>query len=131
MTHMHLEDDHYCFACGLENPYGLRTHWIIAGKTTSTTFIPDRKYQGWKGIVHGGILATLLDEAMIRLACFIYGSALTAEMKIRFVKTAEIGKRLDIRGEIIHDKRKIIEMRSTIHTSEILIAHATGKAIKM
>lgn len=67
MTKLNLEDDRYCFACGLDNPDGLRIEWITSGKTATATFIPDRKYQGWKGILHGGITATLLDEAMTRL----------------------------------------------------------------
>lgn len=126
-----LEDDQYCFACGLDNSDGLRIKWTTSGKTASATFIPDRKYQGWKGILHGGIIATLLDEAMTRLACLACGAALTAEMTIRFVNRAEIGKLLNIHGEIINERRKIIEMKATIHSSGTLIAHATGKAIKI
>jgi uncharacterized protein (TIGR00369 family) len=131
MTKLKLEDDHYCFACGLDNPDGLRIEWITSGKTATATFIADRKYQGWKGILHGGIIATLLDEAMTRLAWLACGGALTAEMTIRFVAPAEIGKLLDIHGEIINERRKIVEMKATIHSSGTFIAHATGKAIKI
>jgi len=42
---------------------------------TASEFIPDRKYQGWKAILHGGIIATLLDEAMTRLAWIACGGA--------------------------------------------------------
>lgn len=122
-----LEDDNHCFACGINNPDGLGLKWIISGKAANAKFTPDRKYQGWKGILHGGIIATLLDEAMSQ-AC---GGALTAEMTIRFVAPAEIGKLLDIHGEIINERRKIVETKASIHSSGILIAHATGKAIKI
>lgn len=131
MTKLNLEDDNYCFACGLDNPDGLRIEWITPGKTATAIFIPDRKYQGWKGILHGGIIATLLDEDMTRLAWLACGGALTAEMTIRFVNPAEIGKLLDIQGEITNERRKIVEMKATIHSSGTLIAHATGKAIKI
>lgn len=131
MAKLKLEDDHYCFACGLENPDGLRLQWITSEKTAAAKFIPDRKFQGWKGVLHGGIIATLLDEAMTRLAWLTYGGALTAEMTIRFVAPAEIGKLLDIHGEITNDRRKLVEMKTSIHSSGILIAHATGKAIKI
>ena len=131
MTKLNLEDDRRCFVCGLDNPDGLRLEWITIDKTATAQFIPDQKYQGWKDILHGGIVATLLDEAMTRLVCLVYGGALTAEMTIRFVKPAEIGKLLDIRGEIISERRKIVEMKATIHSSGTLIAHATGKAIKI
>lgn len=131
MTKLKLEDDHFCFACGIENPDGLRLQWITSGKTTTAQFIPERKYQGWKGILHGGIIATLLDEAMTRLAWLACGGGLTAEMTIRFVAPAKIGKLLDIYGEITNERRKIVEMKASIHSDGVLIAHATGKAIKV
>ena len=60
MPRIQLEDDHYCFACGLENPHGLRIRWLTEGKTARGEFVPERKFQGWKGIVHGGILGEKL-----------------------------------------------------------------------
>ncbi len=124
-----LVDDECCFACGMKNPDGLQIVWKIEGFTTTAEFTPDKKYQGWKGILHGGIIATLLDEAMTRLAWVTCGGALTAEMTVRYVKPAEIGKLLSIRGEIVNQRRKIIEMKAEIHSENQLIAHSTGKAV--
>lgn len=129
MSKLKLEDDNQCFACGMENPDGLRIEWAIEGLTTTAQFTPDRKYQGWKGIVHGGIIATLLDEAMTRLACIIFQGALTAEMTVRYVAPAPIGQLLSIRGEIVSQRRNLIEMKATIHCDDTLIAHSIGKAI--
>lgn len=131
---MKLEDDRCCFACGMDNPDGLRLEWKVDGPVMTTTFVPPQKYQGWKGIVHGGILATLLDEAMTRLAGLSFGGAVTAEMTIRYVAPAHIGEMLYIRGEIVKDDRKLIEMRSFIYTpdeSGKLIARATGKVVRV
>jgi uncharacterized protein (TIGR00369 family) len=129
MGKIQVEDDRHCFACGMDNLDGLRIEWVTSGKIATARFVPDRKYQGWKGILHGGIIATLLDEAMTRLAFLACKGALTAEMTVRFVTPAEIGKPLDIRGEITHERRKIVETKATIHSAGVLIAHATGKAI--
>ena len=133
MKKLELVDDHRCFACGMDNPDGLRLEWKVEGLTTSTLYTPESKYQGWKGILHGGIIATLLDEAMTRLAWVIYGGAVTAEMTVRYVAPAEIGDLLIIRGEIVSDSRKLVEMKASIHSSATgkLIAHSTGKAMKM
>lgn len=131
MTKLVLEDDHRCFACGMDNPDGLRLEWKVDGLTTTTEYTPERKYQGWKGILHGGIIATLLDEAMTRLAWITYGGALTAEMTVRFVAPARIGEVLIIRGEIVGVRRKIIDMKASIHSSGVLIAHSTGRALIM
>jgi len=68
---------------------------------------------------------------MTRLAWVTCGGALTAEMNVRFVAPAVIGEMLFIRGEIVNERRRIIEMKASIHSSESLIAHSTGKAIKI
>ncbi len=134
MKKLELEDDQHCFACGMENPDGLRIKWKQEGMLMTAHFTPTKKYQGWKGIVHGGILATLLDEAMTRLAGLLYKSVVTAEMTVRYVKPAPIGEKLFVRGEVIDGSRKIIEMRSAIFASDesgILIAQASGKILKV
>ena len=63
-----LVDNNYCFACGKENPDGLQLEFKYSedGSKVETTYIPPEKFQGWKGIVHGGIITTLLDEIMAR-----------------------------------------------------------------
>lgn len=132
MTKLVLENDHKCFACGLENPDGLRIEWKVEGLVTTAEFITVSKYQGWKGIAHGGIVATLLDEAMARLSWIVCGAALTAEMTVRYVAPALIGEKLYIRGEIVKDSRRMTEMKASIRDSSgKLIAHSTGKAIKL
>jgi uncharacterized protein (TIGR00369 family) len=117
----------------MENPDGLRLIWTVEGKTMSTFFTAEAKYQGWKGIVHGGILATLLDEAMTRLVCAVCGDALTAEMTVRYVAPAHIGELLYVKGEIIKESKRLLEMKATIHRKNAtgaIVAHATGKAVK-
>lgn len=128
---MKLEDDHRCFACGTENPDGLRIEWKVEGNAMTGEFIPEAKFQGWKGIVHGGILATLLDEAMTRLAGVLFGNAVTAEMTVRYQSPAPIGQKLFIRGELVKEGR-ILEMSSSIKDIKgVSIAKATGKVIKL
>ncbi len=129
-----LFDDHYCFACGADNPHGLGVEWKVEGKKTWTEFIPPRKFQGWKGIVHGGIIATLLDEAMTRLAWIACGGALTAEMTIRFVRPARVGKKIYALGEILSESRKLVQMRASLYMNDPkgkIIAWSEGKAVKI
>ncbi|HSN90704.1 MAG TPA: PaaI family thioesterase [Anaeromyxobacteraceae bacterium] len=57
-----------CFVCGRENPGGLRTAWESdreAGEVRATVSIPER-FNGYPGVVHGGIVTALLDEAVVR-----------------------------------------------------------------
>lgn len=127
-----LEDDHSCFVCGPNNPDGMQIKWNIEGQKTTAEFIARAKYQGWKGIVHGGILATLLDEAMARLAGVLWEGAVTAEMVVRYLKPAPVGEKLLIEGEVLKEAKKLVEMKASIRTEKgIEVAKATGKIIKV
>jgi uncharacterized protein (TIGR00369 family) len=132
MKKFELVDDRCCFVCGMENEGGLRIEWKVDGLVMTAEYVPERKYQGWKGILHGGIIATLLDETMTRLAGVVCGFSVTAEMNVRFVAPAKIGEVLKIRGEIVGQSRKVVEMKASIHDAAgKLVAHSSGKAIKM
>ena len=131
---LELIDDHYCFACGADNPDGLGVDWVVEGRACHGVFTPKRKFQGWKGMVHGGILAALLDEAMTRLAWIACGGAMTAEMTVRFLQPALTQDKIFAAGEIISENRKIVGMRAFLHKNTLsgaLIARSTGKAFKM
>ena len=58
-----LEDNDMCYACGRKNEKGLHLEFAFDDKEKQikTTFIPSDTHQGWMGVVHGGIIATLLD----------------------------------------------------------------------
>lgn len=134
MSKLNLQDDNKCFACGLDNMEGLRLQWTLEELSMSTFFKAEGKYQSWKGIVHGGILATLLDESMARLACVIYAQAVTAEMTVRYVLPAQIGEVLFVKGEVVKDSRRLLEMKATLYRgneSGVVIAYATGKIMKV
>jgi uncharacterized protein (TIGR00369 family) len=116
----------------MQNPDGLRIHWTVEGTVMTGEFTPEKKYQGWKGIVHGGIIATLLDEAMTRLAVVLYGSAVTAEMTVHYHSPAKIGEPIFIRGELVSQRRRLIEMKASLQTgSGREIASSTGKALQV
>lgn len=132
MKKLLLKDDNCCFACGMDNLDGLRVRWTVDENSMRGSFVPEKKFQGWAGIVHGGILATLLDEAMTRLAVVLSGGAVTAEMTVRYSTPARIGQLLMIKGELVKDSKKLMELKSSIIDEEgVLIASATGKAIKI
>ncbi len=53
-----------CFGCGRKNPIGLKLKFQWDGKTATAEFAAGENHQGWPGIVHGGIIFSILDEAM-------------------------------------------------------------------
>ncbi len=132
-----IGDDHYCFACGVRNPdgLGLRFEYPEPGRSRAE-FTPARKYQGWSGILHGGIIATLLDEAMAHA----YGgpargageSAVTAEMTVKFKKIVRTGEITVLEGRVTCVRGRLIECASILRDeSGTEFAEATGKLLRI
>jgi uncharacterized protein (TIGR00369 family) len=132
---MNIIDDHFCFACGRENPDGLRLafEYPESGRCRAE-FIPARKFQGWAGLLHGGVISTLLDEGF---AHALGGpergngaSAVTAEMTVRFKRPAEIGRKLVLEGRVVARDRRIVRCESVLRSEGgVEIAAATGKLV--
>jgi uncharacterized protein (TIGR00369 family) len=119
-----------CFVCGEGNPIGLRQRFETDGKVVRTRFTPRPEYAGFKGIVHGGILATLLDEIMV-WACAVQTRkfGFCAEMTIRFQRPALPGDELVVEGELVANRRgKIFEAKAEVRNAQgETLATATGK----
>jgi uncharacterized protein (TIGR00369 family) len=105
-----------CFVCGENNPNGLRLNFEIDAqkKTLKTTFVASPTFQGWDGIVHGGIISTLLDEAMAKLVYELGYHAVTASLEIKFKKPAPILKPLLVHGEITEVNRRLIRAKAHV-----------------
>ena len=128
---LELTDDAYCFVCGQDNPQGLKLKWTTDHQQTKTVFTPTKHHQGWKNIVHGGILATVLDEAMTRLAWQMFGGAVTAEMTIRYLKPAVVGEKLTVKATIDNPANRLLRASAELRNAkDQLVAAAEGKILK-
>ena len=83
-----------CFGCGDANPIGLRLRYRSEGDRLVTEFTPGEAHQGWPGIVHGGIIATLLYEVMENLPHHAGKVAMMRGMQTRFRRPALTGERI-------------------------------------
>jgi len=128
-----LQDNEKCFVCGKKNPAGLAVDFDIniENKSISALFTPSDIHQGFEGIVHGGILSSLLDEAMAKLAFSLGLQAVTAEMTTKFKSPASPGQELRVSGRITGENRKLIQAEAKIEQGRNVIAEATGKLIKV
>ena len=117
-----------CFGCGQKNPIGLKLSFTKDGDTCRAEFTPGKVYQGWPGLVHGGILACLLDEAMSN-AVYAEGIAcLTASMQIRLKQPVEVEIPLTITALVTKKNRKLIETKARICLEDgTVIAESTAK----
>jgi uncharacterized protein (TIGR00369 family) len=127
-------DNQRCYVCGRENPVGLGVDFHIdsAARSISAVFTPKELHQGYEGIVHGGILSALLDEAMGKLAFSLLAMpVVTAELTIKFRSPAAPGTELSVYGKITEESNRLILAEAKIERGLILIAEAKGKLIKM
>jgi uncharacterized protein (TIGR00369 family) len=123
----------YCWICGEKNPDGLQLKFDLnkTAKTLQTSFIPAETYQGYDGIVHGGILSALLDEAMAKLAFELGYNAVTAMLNVRFKSFAKVKEKLTIRGKITQANRRLVFAKATIHKEDgTLIAEGDSKLVR-
>lgn len=119
-----------CFVCGEDNPVGLRQRFETDGRAVRTRFTPGPEHAGFRGVVHGGILATLLDEVMV-WACAVQTRkfGFCAEMTIRFQQPAAPGDALWVEAELVANRRgRVFEAKAEVRNAagEVL-AQANGK----
>lgn len=118
-----------CFVCGKNNPGGLQLSFEIdkERQTLKTTFVATPTFQGWDGIVHGGIISTLLDEAMAKLVYELGYQSVTASLEIKFKKPAPILEPLLVYGEITEVNRRVVRAKARV-TKENGTLLAEGKS---
>jgi len=97
--------DNYCFVCGKDNPQGLKiqVRYLDSELAAETELSLPREYQGWAEVIHGGILATLLDEMMAHAVWHFAGPGLTLSMEVRFHAPLQPGEQIKVRG-VLHTK---------------------------
>ncbi|ADL11879.1 PaaI family thioesterase [Acetohalobium arabaticum] len=128
---MEIEDSEMCFACGKDNPIGLKLDFELNDDVVETTFTPRNVHQGFTGIVHGGLLSTLLDEAMANLLYLQDLKAVTAKMEVKFRQPVSIGEDLTITGWIEREKKRTINtVAKILNQDQQKVAEAEAVFIK-
>lgn len=125
-----------CLVCGRTNPHGLRLslHVDPDTDTVTTPYTPTPDHIGFENIIHGGALATVLDEAMVWSAIWTARRAcVAAEMTIRFRESARPGDTLLVTAKVDLHRTKLITTTGTITrpADETTIATATAKYIPL
>lgn len=93
------EDDGHCYICGKRNPEGLKLEFALHGRELETSFRAEKRHQGYKDVLHGGLLAMVLDEVMVLLPYRLFETiTATAEMTVRLHAPVAIGSRIVVRA---------------------------------
>ena len=119
-----------CFVCGLNNPLGLKLDFETDGRIVRARFVPRTEHVGFRETVHGGLISTVLDEAMVwvigvRTKRFSY----CAELNVRFVQPVRPNEELLVIAELVANRRdKLFEARAELRGARgEAHASATGK----
>lgn len=129
-----FSDDQNCFVCGRKNPAGLQLDFerdAGAGPAATRVAFPVQ-YQGWRSTVHGGLLATVLDETLIQAAGASGVKCVTAEITVTYRRPALTGEELraaarvtGLRGRIVFAEGEIADEQGQV------LAQAKGKLFKV
>ena len=107
--------EHYCFACGRQNPLGLHMRFERDGDGVLARYTPRPEDCGFPGVFHGGVLVTLLDEAM---AWAMYAGArtlgVTATMETRYRRAARLDEQLTVRARVVRARGRRIFVEATL-----------------
>ncbi len=125
-----LPHTHSCFVCGESNPFGMKLRFETDGRMVQTRFVPRAEHIGFKGVVHGGIMATVLDEIMV-WACAVPTRkfAYCAELTVRYLQPVVPGAEIVVTGELVANRKdRIYEAKAAAFTTaKVALAEATGK----
>ena len=124
----------HCFICGMENPIGLHLHIYetAPGEVESTYIAPDH-FQGYPGVLHGGIVGAIIDEISGRAHMgsdplnprFMF----TAKMEVKYRRNVPIGKPLKIIGKAGKSRAKSAEASAGIYDAETNELLAEGNTL--
>jgi uncharacterized protein (TIGR00369 family) len=107
-----------CFACGRNNPIGLRLEYTYENDTAIASFVLNPVFDGFPGIIHGGIVSTVLDESMAKAILHSSKEAVTARMTVDFKQPLNSGTTYTARGWVLEVRGRRITARSEIRNPE-------------
>jgi acyl-coenzyme A thioesterase PaaI-like protein len=116
-----------CFGCGDLNSCGLKLDFRVEGNRATAEFVPEKRHQGYPGLVHGGVTAAALDEAM---GWAMYGAgvwAMTGKMEVKFRRPFPLGHKVAVTGELTRNRGRWLEVRGEVRGDDgTLVAESRG-----
>ena len=113
-----------CFACGPDNPIGLKIKFDVDGDVCTAEFTPNENHVGFQNTVHGGIIYTALDDLTANILYQQGRKAHTARCEIRYRHPCTVGEKLALKGWIDSERRRLIMLKGEIRRAvdDVLVA---------
>lgn len=121
-----------CFACGPENPVGLRIRFTLEDGEVTAEFTANENHVGYENTVHGGIIYSALDDVMANVLYLQNIKAHTARCEIRYRRPLEVGRKIRLRGWIENERRRLVVLKgeARLADSDELVADAEASFMK-
>jgi acyl-coenzyme A thioesterase PaaI-like protein len=116
---LHAVPHSRCVVCGRDNTHGLQIQYSSdAAGATAAAWTPTAAWEGFRGIIHGGIVATVLDEAMSKAVAATNCEALTGELRVRYRRTVVTGEILHVRGWIVKRAKRLVTTEASLTATD-------------
>lgn len=125
--------EHWCFACGRQNPSGLHLDFDVARDRATARYTGLQRHQGYDGHLHGGVVTALLDETM-GWAFFQRGVwGVTARLSVTFREPVRVGEELLVTGWIVRERSRAIETKGQLERVRdgAVLAEGEGLFLRM
>jgi uncharacterized protein (TIGR00369 family) len=122
----------WCYGCGDLNPESLGITFEVDGLKVTGRFTGRKEHQGFPGVAHGGLAATVMDEAM-GWAMYAAGAwAMTARLEVKYRRPIPLEEEVIVTAETVRDRGKRLEVVSEIRTaSGERLAEARGVFVRL
>ena len=117
-----------CFGCGAQNPIGLHLdHFTETSDGVEAPFTPGSNFNGFHGVVHGGVIATALDEISAWSAIVSEGVfVITAKLDLRYRSEAKVGDTFVLEGTVTQRRGKRLLIDAVMRSGETITAESSG-----
>jgi acyl-coenzyme A thioesterase PaaI-like protein len=121
-------DADHCFVCGSANPIGLKLRFAVDGNVCAGEFTSALEHVGFDGVTHGGIIFSVLDDAMANWFYLQGARGYTAKSEIRYREAMPVGDTAAIECEPIKRKGRFVQLkaRATNRNTGNVIAECDG-----
>jgi len=117
-----------CLLCGEQNPASLKLRFVAgSGGTVSAKFKSHAGLQGYNDVLHGGVIAALMDSAMTH-CLFHHGvQGLTGDLHVRYLRPVSCGATVEIRAAIVSSRPPLYVLKAELLLQEAVMARAEAK----
>ncbi len=114
-SHSAPQTNDNCFGCGDQNPHGLKLHYVVADDgSVRAEWMPSTTFESFRGVIHGGILTTVLDEAMAKAILATGTQAFTCDLRVRMRDSVRPGSKVHARGWIVERRKRMIKTEASL-----------------